>query len=110
MCGIGGVFDYGYKANPQVTPELLVRMSDAMVHRGPDDSGYFIAPTGLAGLTFRRLSIVDLSPAGHQPMSKPDGRYTLVFNGEIYNHLAIRAELEAKGYHYHSRSDTETIL
>jgi len=85
-------------------------MSDAMVHRGPDDAGYHISRTGVCGLTFRRLAIVDLSPAGHQPMSTPDGRYTLVFNGEIYNHLAIRAELEAKGYHYRSRSDTETIL
>ncbi|MDP4200250.1 MAG: asparagine synthase (glutamine-hydrolyzing) [Bacteroidota bacterium] len=110
MCGIGGVFDYGYKAQPQVTPELLTRMSDAIVHRGPDDAGFYIAPTGLCGLTFRRLAIVDLSPAGHQPMSTPDGRYTLVFNGEIYNHLSIRAELEAKGYKYKSRSDTETIL
>lgn len=110
MCGIGGVFDYGYQARPQVTPELLTRMSDAIVHRGPDDAGFYIAPTGLCGLTFRRLAIVDLSPAGHQPMSTPDGRYTLVFNGEIYNHLSIRAELEAKGYKYKSRSDTETIL
>src|ERR1051325_9187118 len=110
MCGIAGVFDYGYKARPEIDAELLVRMSDAMVHRGPDDSGYYIAPTGLCGLTFRRLSIVDLSPAGHQPMTTPDGRYTLVFNGEIYNHKTIRAELEAKGYKYRSQSDTETIL
>jgi asparagine synthase (glutamine-hydrolysing) len=110
MCGIGGVFDYGYQARPEITPELLTRMSDAMVHRGPDDAGYYMAPTGLCGLTFRRLSIIDLSPAGHQPMTTPDGRYTLVFNGEIYNHRAIRSELEAKGYHYRSHSDTETIL
>jgi asparagine synthase (glutamine-hydrolysing) len=110
MCGIAGVFDYGFKARPEIDAELLVRMSDAMVHRGPDDSGYYIAPTGVCGLTFRRLSIVDLSPAGHQPMSTPDGRYTLVFNGEIYNHKVIRAELEAKGYKYRSQSDTETIL
>ena len=67
MCGIGGVFDYGFRARPEITPELLTRMSDAMVHRGPDDAGYFISPNGVCGLTFRRLAIIDLSPAGHQP-------------------------------------------
>src|SRR5581483_1472565 len=110
MCGIGGVFDYGFQARPEITPELLTRMSDAMVHRGPDDAGYYIAPTRLCGLTCRRLAIIDLSPAGHQPMSTPDGRYTLVFHDELYNHRAIRTELEAKGYKYRSQSDTETIL
>ncbi len=110
MCGIGGVFEYGFRARPEVTPEVLTRMSDAMVHRGPDDAGYYIAPTGMCGLTFRRLSIIDLTPAGHQPMTTPDGRYTIVFNGEIYNHLTIRAELEQNGYRYRGHSDTETIL
>ncbi len=110
MCGIAGVYDYGFSSNPQVTPELLVRMSDRMIHRGPDDAGYHISRNGQCGLTFRRLAIVDLSPAGHQPMSSPDGQYTIVFNGEIYNHLEVREELEAKGYQYKSRSDTETIL
>ncbi len=85
-------------------------MSDAMVHRGPDDAGLYIAPSGICGLTFRRLAIIDLTPAGHQPMISPDGRFALVFNGEIYNHRTIRAELEAKGYKYRSQSDTETIL
>jgi len=110
MCGIGGVFDFGYREAPQVTPELLTRMSDAMVHRGPDDAGYHISRDGRCGLTFRRLAIIDLSPAGHQPMQTPDGRYTIVFNGEIYNHRSVRAELAAKGYVYRSQSDTETIL
>jgi len=110
MCGIGGVFDYGFANRPEITPELLTRMSDAMVHRGPDDAGYYIAPSGICGLTFRRLAIIDLTPAGHQPMISPDGRFALVFNGEIYNHRTIRAELEAKGYRYKSQSDTETIL
>ncbi|MEI8133621.1 MAG: asparagine synthase (glutamine-hydrolyzing) [bacterium] len=110
MCGIAGVYDYGFSQNPQVTPELLTRMSDRMIHRGPDDAGYHISRNSQCGLSFRRLAIVDLSPAGHQPMSTPDGRYTIVFNGEIYNHLEIRHELEAKGYSYRSHSDTETIL
>src|SRR5579872_5265090 len=110
MCGIAGVYDYGFAQNPQVTPGLLTRMSDRMIHRGPDDAGYHISRNGQCGLTFRRLAIVDLSPAGHQPMSTPDGRFTIVFNGEIYNHLEVRHELEAKGYQYKSRSDTETIL
>ncbi len=110
MCGIAGVYDYGYRSNPVVSQELLERMSDAMHHRGPDDSGWFISRDHTCGLTFRRLAIVDLSPAGHQPMTSPDGRYTITFNGEIYNHLEVREELIAKGYQYKSRSDTETIL
>jgi asparagine synthase (glutamine-hydrolysing) len=110
MCGIGGVVDYGFASRPEITPELLTRMSDAMVHRGPDDAGCYIAPSGVCGLTFRRLAIIDLTPAGHQPMISPDGRFALVFNGEIYNHRIIRSELEAKGYKYRSQSDTETIL
>lgn len=110
MCGIAGVFDYAFHERPEVTPDLLTSMSDAMNHRGPDDSGFHISRDGRCGLTFRRLSIIDLSPTGHQPMSTPDGRYTLIFNGEIYNHRAIRSELEAKGYQYRGHSDTETIL
>ncbi len=110
MCGIAGVFDYAYPSNPEVSPELLTKMSDAMVHRGPDDAGWFISRDGRCGMTFRRLAIVDLSPAGHQPMTTPDGRFTITFNGEVYNHLEVRKELEAKGYNYKSKSDTETIL
>jgi asparagine synthase (glutamine-hydrolysing) len=110
MCGIAGVFDYAFHERPEVTPELLTKMSDAISHRGPDDSGFHVSRDGRCGLTFRRLSIVDLSPAGHQPMSTSDGRYTLTFNGEIYNHAVIRRELEAKGYTYRGHSDTETIL
>ncbi|HET6512595.1 MAG TPA: asparagine synthase (glutamine-hydrolyzing) [Candidatus Kapabacteria bacterium] len=110
MCGIAGVFDYAFHERPEVTPELLTKMSDAISHRGPDDAGYHISRDGRCGLTFRRLAIIDLSPAGHQPMSTTDGRYTLIFNGEIYNHAVIRRELEAKGYQYRGHSDTETIL
>ena len=109
MCGICGILDYGRSAQ-SFDESLLRRMSDTMTHRGPDDAGTFISPGRQAGFGFRRLSIVDLSPAGHQPMSSPDGSVTIVFNGEIYNHLVLRAELEKKGYRYRSRSDTETII
>jgi len=109
MCGICGVFNYG-NSRPTFNEALLVRMSDTIKHRGPDDSGTFISPDSRVGLGFRRLSIVDLSPAGHQPMITSDRSVCIVFNGEIYNHQVLRKELEAKGYRYRSRSDTETIL
>ena len=103
MCGIVGLIC----ADP---PEQLARrvaaMNGAILHRGPDDDGVHLAP-GLA-LAMRRLAIIDLS-TGHQPMKTPDG-VTIVFNGEIYNYRALRAELEAKGYAFHTRSDTEVIL
>ncbi len=109
MCGIVGVFDR-HRAQPRVTEELLGRMADAMRHRGPDDSGVYLDPSRRLGFGFRRLSIVDLTPAGHQPMCNEDGSIWIVFNGEIYNHADHRAPLEAKGHVYRSRSDTETIL
>ncbi len=109
MCGICGIINYG-NANATFDESLLVKMSDSIRHRGPDDSGIFISPDKRVGFGFRRLSIVDLSPTGHQPMHSPDGNITIIFNGEIYNHLVLRRELEAKGYRYKSRSDTETII
>lgn len=109
MCGIAGFIEFS-AAEPSVSEQILRKMSDVIIHRGPDDEGHWISPNRRAGFAFRRLAIVDLSPAGHQPMTTPDGRFTIVFNGEIYNHLELRKELEAKGYRYKSRSDTETIL
>ena len=109
MCGICGVFNYG-NSHQTFDEALLVRMSDTIKHRGPDDSGTFVSSDSRVGFGFRRLSIVDLSPAGHQPMFTPDRSVCIVFNGEIYNHQVLRKELEAKGYRYRSRSDTETIL
>ncbi len=109
MCGICGVLDYG-RSSPSFDEHLLRRMSDSITHRGPDDEGQFISAGRQTGFGFRRLAIVDLSPAGHQPMSSPDGSVTIVFNGEIYNHQVLRADLERKGYRYRSRSDTETII
>lgn len=105
MCGFVGVLSLNAKP---VDGELLRRMSEQIVHRGPDDSGVDVI--GPCGLAFRRLSIIDLSAAGHQPMRSADGRYTIVFNGEIYNYRELRAELIAQGVQFRSRSDTEVLL
>jgi asparagine synthase (glutamine-hydrolysing) len=109
MCGIAGVYAYG-QSNPGLSHRFLQIMADTMVHRGPDDRGTYLSPDQRLGLAFRRLSIIDLSPAGHQPMCNEDGTVWIVFNGEIYNHAELRLLLEAKGHVYRSRTDTETIL
>jgi asparagine synthase (glutamine-hydrolysing) len=85
-------------------------MRDSMTHRGPDDAGVWLEPRGRVGLAHRRLSIVDLSPAGRQPMSNEDGSVWITFNGEIYNHRALRGPLQEKGHRYVSATDTETIV
>jgi asparagine synthase (glutamine-hydrolysing) len=105
MCGICGF----------VTPDTnvaidrcdVIKMRDVITHRGPDDAGVFVAP-GVA-LGHRRLSIVDLS-GGHQPMAIEDGALQIVYNGEVFNHTSIRADLEARGHRYQTRSDTESVL
>ena len=91
-------------------PAIVERMADSIRHRGPDDSG--IAVIGPAGLGHRRLAIIDLSPTGHQPMSSPDGRYTIIYNGELYNYQAIQARLlkEKPKLKFKGRSDTEVLL
>ena len=109
MCGICGVWEYGASVG-RVEVSLLARMRDEMVHRGPDDSGELIFDEGRGGFGFRRLSIIDLSAAGHQPMHGCDERNWLVFNGEIYNHAQLRSGLEERGHKYASRTDSETIL
>jgi len=81
-----------------------------MVHRGPDDAGIYVSPDRKVGLGHRRLSIIDLSPQAHQPMTNEDGTIWIVYNGEIYNHLDLRKSLESKGHVYKSHSDTETII
>jgi len=108
MCGITGIVDF--TAQSSISESLLRKMTDVIAHRGPDDEGQWVSHNRQCGLGFRRLSIVDLSAAGHQPMITPDGRFTIVFNGEIYNHERLRPDLEKKGYRYRSRTDTETIL
>jgi asparagine synthase (glutamine-hydrolysing) len=105
MCGIVGA----YRARG-VSEEAVVRMRDAIAHRGPDDAGVTISGGGRVGLGHRRLSIIDLSPAGHQPMTNEDGTLWLVFNGEIYNYAALREQLIGLGHQFRSHSDAETII
>jgi asparagine synthase (glutamine-hydrolysing) len=105
MCGICGQFNFGNQE--RVFEERVRRMAQSIVHRGPDDDGFHF--DGNLGLGFRRLSIIDLS-GGHQPMADAEESVWVVFNGEIYNYLELRAELEAKGHKFRTRSDTEVIV
>jgi asparagine synthase (glutamine-hydrolysing) len=105
MCGICGKLEFDPEA--KVAPHLLKHMADAIVHRGPDDEGYYAK--GQIGLGFRRLSIIDLG-GGHQPLSNEDGSIWIVFNGEIYNYQELRALLVTKGHVFRTQSDTEVIV
>jgi asparagine synthase (glutamine-hydrolysing) len=105
MCGIAGIFNLN---GEPVSPVLLRRMTDAIAHRGPDGEGFYT--DSFIGLGHRRLAILDLSPAGHQPMITPDGRYALTYNGEIYNFQELRIELESLGYQFRSKTDSEVVL
>jgi asparagine synthase (glutamine-hydrolysing) len=109
MCGINGTLavDGGFR----VDPVLLNRMRDTLEHRGPDGAGSWISDDGRVGLAFRRLAIIDLSETAMQPMPNEDGRIRVVFNGEIYNHLDIRRELQELGHTFRTdHSDTEVIV
>ncbi len=106
MCGLAGIVHAD--AAQHVEPKLVERMCDAIRHRGPDDAGVWTGPG--VGLGHRRLAIIDLSPAGHQPMCNEDGSLWIVFNGEIYNFLELREPLVRSGHTFRSRSDTEVIL
>lgn len=110
MCGIAGFFGPPGARPIEEMRSITKRMTDAMIHRGPDDDGIWAdSDTGVA-LGHRRLSILDLSPLGHQPMASADGRYVMVFNGEIYNFQELRAELEPHGHIWRGHSDTEIML
>jgi asparagine synthase (glutamine-hydrolysing) len=110
MCGICGIWEYGASTG-NVSRALVERMRDTMPHRGPDDTGAELLDDDRLGLGFRRLSIIDLTAAGNQPMQGcADRNLRLVFNGEIYNHRVLRAELEARGHRYTSLTDSETII
>ena len=106
MCGIAGIISI----NPsKISRERLQKMTRAIAHRGPDGESFWINPSGVTGLGHRRLAIIDLNETGAQPMSYA-GRYTIIHNGEIYNYLELRADLQKKGYRFRSQSDTEVIL
>ena len=110
MCGIAGVV-YGAGVPRGVSAvAAAAAMASTLSHRGPDDSGAWGSDDGTVGLAHRRLSIIDLSPLGHNPMAGNDGRLWITFNGEIYNFLELRRELEAAGHRFRSHTDTEVIL
>lgn len=103
MCGIAGFFG-------RFSPDLLGEMNKCLAHRGPDDSGEYFDPDAQIGLAHRRLSIIDVSARGHQPMWDASNTVCIVFNGEIYNFRELRGQLEADGYEFRSKTDTEAIL
>jgi asparagine synthase (glutamine-hydrolysing) len=105
MCGIAGIAHLDGSAVSEVT---LRRMTDSIAHRGPDGEGQYV--DGPIGIGQRRLAIIDLSPAGHQPMANETGEVLITFGGEIYNYQRLRAELETLGHAFHSRTDTETVV
>src|SRR5215470_16116035 len=110
MCGIFGIV----ARDGLVTPELLDKAARSLAHRGPDDSGTVIVDSttdsSQVGFAHTRLSIIDLSTSGHQPMQDPLTGNWIVFNGEIYNYRELRRELESSGHKFRSQSDTEAIL
>lgn len=105
MSGITGIINLNQKS---INQKDIKKMTDAIKHRGPDEEGYFIDNN--LGLGHRRLAIIDLSKAGHQPMNNKDGSLWIVHNGEVYNYLELRKELENRGYKFKSSTDTEIIL
>ena len=109
MCGLVAIFAY-QDAAPPVSERELLAVREAMISRGPDGHGHWISADGRTGLAHRRLAIIDLSDGAAQPMTSEDGRFQIVFNGEIYNFRALREELEAKGHVFTTQSDTEVLL
>ena len=109
MCGLAGFFWTRSRGADEMRG-IASRMADAIVHRGPDDSGVWVDSTAGIAFGFRRLAIVDLSAQGHQPMRSASGRFVIIFNGEVYNHGRLRRELESRGCSFRGHSDTEVIL
>lgn len=110
MCGITGFLDVSHQLSEPEMAAALQSMAGTLRHRGPDDEGLFHDIQNGAALGFRRLSIIDTSPGGHQPMASVSGRYVIVFNGEVYNFAELRGELESLGFGFRGHSDTEVML
>jgi asparagine synthase (glutamine-hydrolysing) len=110
MCGITGFWDTSIEFDADKFRSIASQMSDAIIHRGPDSGGVWVDEAAGIALGHRRLAIVDLSPEGHQPMISRDQRYTIVFNGEIYNFVSLREELIQFGHTFRGHSDTEIML
>lgn len=110
MCGIGGFVDPAPNPRLSVFSKLADRMAETLVARGPDDSGVWVDQAHGVGLAHRRLSVVDLSSSGRQPMLSADGRFVLVYNGELYNFQELRTDLEARGHVFRGNSDSEVLV
>src|ERR1700675_3950558 len=110
MCGIAGLLNQSGRLSVEAMKAIVSTMANNMAYRGPDDFGVWIDSTGYCALSHRRLSIIDTSSAGRQPMESNDGRACITFNGEIYNFQDMRADLEAKGHRFRTRTDTEVLM
>ena len=110
MCGIAGFLSLSGASSPEACAVNLRRMTDTIQHRGPDNAGAWMDTSAGIALGFRRLAILDLSPTGHQPMASANGRYVIIFNGEIYNFPDLRADLLRLGHTFRGTSDTEILL
>jgi len=111
MCGIVGIYNFARSdCNVDYTKSVLKRMTDCLAHRGPDGEGQEVLDDGHVFFGHRRLAVIDLSESAKQPMSSVDGRFTIVYNGEVYNYLELRIELEKEGYLFFSNSDTEVVM
>jgi len=110
MCGFAGFFEFASTRSHAATVHLINEMTNRLTHRGPDDHGHWINDFGTVAFGHRRLSILDTSQHGHQPMTSPCGRFVLAYNGEVYNHLELRRELLSCGATFRGQSDTETIV
>ena len=110
MCGIVGIWDFSRQVSSDNLHENVQRMAAALEHRGPDDEGSYLDPNSRLALAHRRLSVIDLSNQGHQPMISSCGRFTIVYNGEIYNAVELADDLVLRGRRFRGHSDTEVLL